>query len=496
MIVGYTEWLAPRPRADGGTLLVQYRYPMAGEGAPPLVGEFSAHVDAGPSHPISMAAGLGARVSGQAVEVRRPDFRPTADLVVDVEIPAWKGKGEEGAKGRAPARLYTAPASGDDDGGGTVLVRTEAPGASGRRGRCHAGARDRHVGEHRAGALRRRASARRCRALWPRSARPRGGARRRPDRAPRGPRRDRARGRGPQEGRDGCARRALAGRGDGPGPRPRGGRRRACSGGLASEPWTGRRAHRDGGLRGRRLADGRRRDGRSRRGAPRPAQGRRASARRRRRRPPRQPLRARRARPRHRPALRDRRAARTPPAPPSACSRRRCGPPSPASRSSFGPEVERIYPRGPRAVAAGDTVAAVGRFRGDPPREITLVWRDASGAHEERRPLVEEETVDPADVTRRWAAARVKEIALNGRGREAATDVALHAGLLTPWTGWRVGGAEAYVPSRLATRILDLSGRRRAASRRPSPRRAAPSARSRASCTRPRTTGPTTRTTR
>src|SRR6185437_5014261 len=124
----------------------------------------------------------------------------------------------------------------------------------------------------------------------------------------------------------------------------------------------------------------------------------------------------------------------------------------------LGPEVERIYPRGPRAVAAGDTVAAVGRFRGDPPREITLRWRDAAGAHEERRALVEERTVDPDDVTRRWAAARVEEIALSGRGREAATDVALHAGLLTPWTGWRVGGWEAYVPSRLETRILDLSG--------------------------------------
>ncbi len=102
-------------------------------------------------------------------------------------------------------------------------------------------------------------------------------------------------------------------------------------------------------------------------------------------------------------------------------------------------------------------MSAVGRFRGDLPREVTLRWRDAAGAHAERRPLLAEDAAAPADVMRRWAEARVEEIAIRGRGREAATDVALRAGLLTPWTGWRSGPAEAYVPSRLETRILDLS---------------------------------------
>ncbi len=61
--------------------------------------------------------------------MRRPDFRPTADLVVDVEIAAWKVKGDE-ASGAPLARLYTAPPSGDDEAGGTVMVRAEAPLAS------------------------------------------------------------------------------------------------------------------------------------------------------------------------------------------------------------------------------------------------------------------------------------------------------------------------------------------------------------------------------
>ena len=71
-------------------------------------------------------------------------------------------------------------------------------------------------------------------------------------------------------------------------------------------------------------------------------------------------------------------------------------------------------------------------------------------------PLSPERTVFPADVARRWAAARVEEVVLSGKGREAATDVALRAGLLTPWTGW-TADRDVYVPTPLATRILDLS---------------------------------------
>ena len=120
VVVGYVEGLSPRPRGDGKNLVVEYRYPMVGDGAPPLVGEFSARVDAGPSMPISVAAGLGARVAGAAVEVRRPDFRPTADLVVDIEIEPWENR----PPGDTPVALrYSTPRRprGDDDAGGTVL---------------------------------------------------------------------------------------------------------------------------------------------------------------------------------------------------------------------------------------------------------------------------------------------------------------------------------------------------------------------------------------
>ncbi|HEY4102764.1 MAG TPA: tetratricopeptide repeat protein, partial [Polyangiaceae bacterium] len=122
----------------------------------------------------------------------------------------------------------------------------------------------------------------------------------------------------------------------------------------------------------------------------------------------------------------------------------------------FGPEIERVYPRTPRAVALGESFSAVGRVRGDLPKSVTLRWRDEKGAHEAVRPveLVGTSAVD--DVRRRWALARVEETILHGEGRETATDVALGAGLLTPWTAFAIGQT-SYAPTPFATRILDLS---------------------------------------
>ena len=444
VVVGYVEWLSPRPGVghDGQSLVVQYRYPMVGDAAPPLVGEFSAHIDAGPSSPLSVAAGLGARVAGQAVELRRPDFRPTADLVVDVEISPWKTADEHPAPS---ARAYTAPASGDDEAGATVLVRTETPREAPGEGVTLAlvvdtsasiepalldaeralvdavlaglGARDRAVvlaadqtvhpvGPAAVGfvdAARRKAIADGLAALSP------GGAS--------------DLGRAFEAGADALPADAPSGMvvyvGDGwptvgdatvdlvearlarrPGGAPR-------LGAVAVGPLANRFA----------LASLTRGSG---------------------------PLLE----------IADAEDAARAAIELLAEALR---PTIAGVQIDFGPEVERIYPRGARAVPAGDTVTTVGRFRGDPPREITLRWRDAQGAHEERRPLLVQAAADEPDVRCRWAAARVEEIALHGRGREAATDVALRAGLLTPWTGWLVAAGDTYIPTPLETRILDLS---------------------------------------
>ena len=66
---------------QGDGQLVQYRYPLVGDGEAPLIGEFLARIDASPSGPSAMAAGYGASSENGIVTVHRSDFRPAADLV-------------------------------------------------------------------------------------------------------------------------------------------------------------------------------------------------------------------------------------------------------------------------------------------------------------------------------------------------------------------------------------------------------------------------------
>src|SRR5207249_2434522 len=78
------------------------------------------------------------------------------------------------------------------------------------------------------------------------------------------------------------------------------------------------------------------------------------------------------------------------------------------------------------------------------------------GVHEETRALTTIEPLDEPDIVRRWASARIDEIALRSGSRETAADIALRAGVLTPWTGFVESGASTYVPSAFGTRLLDL----------------------------------------
>ncbi len=435
VILRYVEWLSPRPKADG-TLVVQYRYPMVSDSTPPLIGEFSARVDATASGPRSIGAGLGARVTGSMVEVRRPDYRPTADLVVDVEVD----------KSPQPARLFVAPpfAGDTEDPASTILVRTEVPQVAQTDGVTLAlvldtsssvepalfdaeralvdavllglGARDRAVvlaadqtvrlvgpAMGPVDDARRKATSAALSKLSPGGATDlgralEGGADAIPADAPAGmviyvgdgwptvgdptvdlihARLARRKGGVPRLGAVGVGplvnRFALAGLVRGSGP-------------LLEIADTSDASRAATELIAQALQ----------------------------------------------PALAN-------------------------VEIKFGPEVERIYPRAARAVASGETVYAVGRIKGEPPREITLHYRDAKGEHDERRLVVVERARNEADVARRWAAARVEHIALEGKGREAATDVALRAGLLTPWTGFVGSNVGVYTPTLLQTRILDLS---------------------------------------
>ncbi|AKT39051.1 VIT domain-containing protein [Chondromyces crocatus] len=457
--VRYVEWLSPVRRADATTSVVQYRYPLAGEASPPLIGEFSARIDASPSRPRSVGAGFSAAgragtpgtpdsapLAGPIVELRRPDFRPTADLVVEVELTPWD----------APARLYFAPGDPNDEAGGTVLVRTELPDAlpvpAGGEGVTLAllldtsasidpalldaeralasaivgglSARDRvivlaadaetrHVGPDTLGpadAPRRTATLEAIRTLSPGGSTDLGRAFERaadalPSDAPAGMVIYLGDG-WPTVGDDSAD--AIAARLS---RRPSGAPR---IGAVAVGPLANRSA----------LAALTRGTG----------------------------------------PLFELADATDAPRLSISLLAEALQPAAAGVEIDLGPSVERVYPRASRAIPHGDTVAAVGRTRTEPPKEITLRWRDARGVHEEKRQVTVIPTNRVDDLQRRWAAARVDEIALRGRGREAATDVALRAGLLTPWTALVSSGAEFSAPGKrvhrptpLPTRILDLA---------------------------------------
>ncbi len=123
----------------------------------------------------------------------------------------------------------------------------------------------------------------------------------------------------------------------------------------------------------------------------------------------------------------------------------------------LGPRVIRAYPRGDVAATQGSTVTVVGKLSGDPPKDLTLVYRSGTEKRGDIVPLTLRQTASVADVQRRWADARAASMALAGRGREAVTDAALEAGLLTPWTAWTTGGGADYVPTAIHQRVLDLA---------------------------------------
>lgn len=84
VLYSYSEWL--QPHGDGGSLRT-YRYPMAGAGGDgPILQELDIEVEAGDSGATEVRAGLGATLSkdGRRVVMQRTDYSPSADLVVEL----------------------------------------------------------------------------------------------------------------------------------------------------------------------------------------------------------------------------------------------------------------------------------------------------------------------------------------------------------------------------------------------------------------------------
>jgi tetratricopeptide (TPR) repeat protein len=120
----------------------------------------------------------------------------------------------------------------------------------------------------------------------------------------------------------------------------------------------------------------------------------------------------------------------------------------------LGPNVDRVYPRSSRAVLSGSTVSVVGRLRGKLPSQVAFRFRDGARLVEETRPLQSVPLPRGADLAQRWAAARLSDMAARDDGVEPAIALAASAGIVTPWTSFTFGGGRGSNPTR---RVLELS---------------------------------------
>jgi Ca-activated chloride channel family protein len=116
ILVEYTEWLTAR----GPEATRSWRYPMAAGANAPLLQELDIEVDVEKAGAKSVRAGLGARiVDGKKVALERTDYRPRADLVVDLVGPARPAS--QARAYRAPHKMLGRVLAGEDD---YYLVRT------------------------------------------------------------------------------------------------------------------------------------------------------------------------------------------------------------------------------------------------------------------------------------------------------------------------------------------------------------------------------------
>ena len=107
----------------------------------------------------------------------------------------------------------------------------------------------------------------------------------------------------------------------------------------------------------------------------------------------------------------------------------------------LGPAVERVYPRPPISVAEGAPLRLVGRRRADLPTEIEVRGTRDARPFELTMKVHAEALEDGGDIRRRWASARLQELLAEDAGREALVELGVRFGVLTPWTSFvAVGG--------------------------------------------------------
>jgi Ca-activated chloride channel family protein len=118
----------------------------------------------------------------------------------------------------------------------------------------------------------------------------------------------------------------------------------------------------------------------------------------------------------------------------------------------LGTGIENVFPRVSISTARGEVIDVVGRIRDGVPAEVTLNGTFHGVPFTETIPITAAVGEDPVDLRLRWANERLRQQLREGASREEVAELGTRYGLITPYTSY-------YVPSR--TELASLPSLRR-----------------------------------
>ena len=118
----------------------------------------------------------------------------------------------------------------------------------------------------------------------------------------------------------------------------------------------------------------------------------------------------------------------------------------------LGTGIENVFPRVAISAARGEVVDVVGRIRDGVPTEVTVSGTFHGAPFTETIPITAAVGEDPVDLRLRWANERLRQQLREGASREEVAELGTRYGLITPYTSY-------YVPSR--TELASMPSLRR-----------------------------------
>ncbi|MBX3270276.1 MAG: hypothetical protein KF729_08440 [Sandaracinaceae bacterium] len=119
----------------------------------------------------------------------------------------------------------------------------------------------------------------------------------------------------------------------------------------------------------------------------------------------------------------------------------------------LGAGIENVYPRRPVDVVEGEVLAVSGRLREAPPARVRVHGLVGGRAFDEEIAITTQATEQSTDLRLRWAGERLRQLLLDGAGREEVAELGVRYGLITPFSSY-------YVPSASELRGLGPMGLR------------------------------------